>query len=171
MSSAHGNNYDGCGGNSQGEIAWKTFDEDEEFDDVYECVLECQSYHKALGKPVDEKKRIVTIRGSENRKPAFNGDTVKVGVFKDNPKDKCYGKVLDVISRGHESVSVKKRHNPDTNLDKFWPGPKKSECSILFCNIIGKEDDCIAAGEKMSIDIDLKFNETEAKKVVGVMLF
>lgn len=73
------------------------------------------------------------------------------------------------------ALSVKKRNNPETKLDVFWPGPKKSDCPILFCNIIGKEEDykagCITAEEKMNIGIDLKFNQTEAKKVVRDTLF
>ena len=69
--------------------------------------------------------------------------------------------------------SIKKRNNYETKLDKFWPGPQKSKCPILFCNVIGKEDDkktgSKAAGGK-KIGIDSKFNETEATKVVNVYL-
>ena len=37
--------------------------------------------------------------------------------------------------------SVKMRSSPGENLDGFWPGPQKSRCPIVFCNVIGKEDD------------------------------
>ena len=67
--------------------------------------------------------------------------------------------------------SVKKRSTPGTNLECFWPGPHKSRCPIVFCNVIGKEGDhktgSKAAGGK-KIGIDSKCNETEALKVVSV---
>ena len=67
--------------------------------------------------------------------------------------------------------SVKMRSSPGENLDGFWPGPQKSRCPIVFCNVIGKEDDhktgSKAAGGK-KIGTDSKRNETEAIKVVSV---
>lgn len=54
-------------------------------------------------------------------------------------------------------------------MDEFWPGPEKSQCPILFCHVIGKEDDH-KTGSKTTggkkIGIDSKLNETEAIKVV-----
>ena len=105
-------------------------EDDEEFEDVYKCVLECQSYHKAEAKPLDEKKKIVTINGSGNRIPAFNGDTVKVGVFKNNPKDKYYGKVLNVISRRHEPRFLCRVSTRNPML--FYP---IDEMNPVFCNL------------------------------------
>ena len=65
--------------------------------------------------------------------------------------------------------SVKNRKNFETKLDRFWPGPEKSKCPILFCHVIGKEGDhktgSKAKGGK-KIGVDSKFNETEAAKVV-----
>ena len=65
--------------------------------------------------------------------------------------------------------SVKARTNPETRLDEFWPGPRKSRCPILFCNVVGKEGDH-KTGSKTTggrkIGTDSKFNETEAIKVV-----
>ena len=65
--------------------------------------------------------------------------------------------------------SIKKRSNPETKLDRFWPGPEKSRCPILFCDVIGKEGEhktgSKATGGK-KIGIDSKFNENEANKVV-----
>ena len=64
---------------------------------------------------------------------------------------------------------MKKRNNPETKLDRFWPGPERSRCPILFCHVIGKEDNH-KTGNKATggkkIGIDSKFNETEATKVV-----
>ena len=102
----------------------------EEFEDIYECVLECQSYRKAEAKPLNEKKRIVVIRGSGNRIPAFNGDTVRIGIFLDNPKDKCYGKVLEVISRGHEPRFLCRVSQRNPVL--FFP---IDEMNPVFCNL------------------------------------
>ena len=54
-------------------------------------------------------------------------------------------------------------------LDQFWPGPRKSKCPILFCNVVGKEGDhdtgIKAAGGK-KIGIRSKSNKEEAEKVV-----
>lgn len=65
--------------------------------------------------------------------------------------------------------SVKERTNPETMLDQFWPGPRKSKCPILFCNVVGKEGDhdtgIKAAGGK-KIGIRSKSNKEEAEKVV-----
>lgn len=62
-----------------------------------------------------------------------------------------------------------KRTNPETKLDRFWPGPERSQCPIAFCHVIGKEDDH-KTGSKTTggkkIGVDSKFNETEATKVV-----
>ena len=62
-----------------------------------------------------------------------------------------------------------KRTNPETKLDRFWPGPERSRCPILFCHVVGKEDDH-KTGSKTTggkkIGVDSKFNETEATKVV-----
>ena len=79
-------------------------DVEEYYEDIYECVLECRNCRMAEAKPLNEKKNIVTINGSQNRIPAFSGDKVRVGIFLNNPVDKCYGKVLDVISRGQKPM-------------------------------------------------------------------
>ena len=126
-------------------------EEDEEFDDVYECVLECQSYRKADAKPLDEKKKIVTIRGSGNRIPAFNGDTVKVGVFKDNPKDKCYGKVLDVISRGHEPRFLCRVSTRNPVI--FYP---IDEMNPVFCNLPRISRDLLSRRDKDAVEVELE---------------
>ena len=36
------------------------------------------------------------IRGEKHRRVFFYGDMVEIGVFSDNPPDKCYGRVLKV---------------------------------------------------------------------------
>jgi exoribonuclease R len=72
--------------------------EEDEFDysDQYLCNLRLYTYRKAEAIPYDSSKRIVKIRGEKNRRGAFDGDRVKVGIFSDNPPDKCYGRVLRV---------------------------------------------------------------------------
>ena len=48
---------------------------------------------------------------------------------------------------------------------------QKVKCPILFCNVIGKEDDKKTGSKAIrgkKIGIDSKFNETEATKVVNV---
>ncbi len=98
--------------NQGARLSWKMEDyettgEDEEEDgysppieDVYDCVLDIYKYRKAKGIPLDSSKQIVKIRGLKNRRGAFNGDTVKVGVFKESPAGKCFGRVQEVTRRG-----------------------------------------------------------------------
>ena len=65
--------------------------------------------------------------------------------------------------------SVKNRTNSETKLDGFWPGPKKSKCPILFCNVVGKEGDYETGSKAVGgkkIGIGSKFNKKEAYKVV-----
>ena len=126
-------------------------EDEEDFEEIYECVLECQSYRKASAKPLDHTKRIVTIQGSGNRIPAFNGDTVTVGVFCNNPEDKCYGRVLEVICRGHEPRFLCRvsHRNPIIfyTIDELNPG---------FCNLPRISRDLLKRRDRDAIEVELE---------------
>ena len=126
-------------------------EETEEFEDIYDCVLECQSYRKAEAKPLNEKKKIVVIRGSGNRIPAFNGDTVRIGIFPDNPKDKCYGKVLEVISRGHEPRFLCRVSQRNPVL--FFP---IDEMNPVFCNLPRISRDLLKRRDRDAVEVELE---------------
>lgn len=72
----------------------------------YPCVLNMTRYGKGKAIPLDPKRDVVIIRGFNNRKGAFDGDTVEVGIFDENPEEKNYGKVLRVIERGSDSTFI-----------------------------------------------------------------
>ena len=130
----------------------QTDDEESElYVDTYECILECHSYRKAEAIPVDKQKKIVIIRGSRNRIPAFNGDTVLVGVFPNNPKDKCYGRVLKVRNRGHEPRFLCKvsRRNPVI----FYP---VDELNPLFCNLPRISRDLLYRRDRSAVEVELE---------------
>ena len=126
-------------------------EESELYVDTYECILECHSYRKAEAIPVDKQKKIVIIRGSRNRIPAFNGDTVLVGVFPNNPKDKCYGRVLKVRNRGHEPRFLCKvsRRNPVI----FYP---VDELNPLFCNLPRISRDLLYRRDRGAVEVELE---------------
>ncbi len=77
---------------------------DEDYADEYKCILRMNHFTTGEASPLDSQKEIVNIRGFNNRKGAFDGDTVEVGVFNDNPIGKCYGRVLRVIERANDGV-------------------------------------------------------------------
>ena len=125
--------------------------ETEEYEDIYECVLECQSYRKADAVPINPSKMIVTIRGSGNRVPAFNGDTVKVGVFPNNPENKHYGKVLEVIKRGHEPRFLCRVSHRNPVL--FLPIDEKNP---VFCNLPRISRDLLKRRDKDAVEVELE---------------
>ncbi len=75
---------------------------EENYADIYVCVLRMHHFTSGEAFPLDGDKDIVTIRGFNNRKGAFDGDTVEIGVFDDNPTGKCYGRVTRVVERGND---------------------------------------------------------------------
>ena len=126
-------------------------EESEVYEDTYECVLECHSYRKAEANPIDKEKRVVIIRGSGNRIPAFDGDTVLAGVFRDNPKDKCYGRVLQVKNRGHEPRFLCRvsRRNPVI----FYP---VDETNPPFCNLPRISRDLLLRRDRDAVEVELE---------------
>ena len=121
------------------------------YEDTYECVLECHSYRKAEAIPMDKQKRIVIIRGSGNRVPAFNGDTVLVGVFPNNPEDKCYGKVLEIRNRGHEPRFLCRVSHRNSVI--FYP---VDELNPAFCNLPRISRDLLYRRDRDAVEVELE---------------
>ena len=96
----------------------------EEYSDRYECYLNIRNLKDTVGIPLDCRKKIVDIKGIYNRRGAFDGDKVLVGVFKDNPEGKCYGKVINVIAHLQELKFVCSIHHDNPVL--FAPVDRKS---------------------------------------------
>ena len=95
-----------------------------EFVDVYKCLLIIKHYRKAEAVPLDPSKKLVNINGLNNRRGAFNGDIVQVGVFH-NVSGKLYGKVVKVIAEdcpNRRFVCTVYRKNPT----RFSPVDKKN---------------------------------------------
>ena len=67
---------------------------------TYECTLHMEHFSKGKASPLDPNKTVVTLQGFNNRKGAFDGDTVNVEVFSESPPDKPYGKVVGIVERG-----------------------------------------------------------------------
>ena len=96
--------------------------------DEYKCILDIHNRRKAKAIPLDSSKQIVKIRGLKNRRGAFNGDSVVVGVFEDSPKGKAYGKVKDVVKRGSNLKFICKVSS--TNPIFFFPIDEKNPVLI-----------------------------------------
>ena len=73
------------------------------YEDKYLCILKADSYRRAEAVPIDSRKRVVQIQGAYNRKGAFDGEKVMVGVFKGNPAKNCYGRVVEVPATSSRS--------------------------------------------------------------------
>ena len=130
----------------------KEQDEDEEdYVEKYDCILNFYSYREAKAEPIDPKKKVVTIRGSGNRIGAFDGDTFEVGVFHDNPDGKCYGRALKLRERGSESTFICRvsHHNPVM----FYPIDGKNS---KFINLPRISKDLLQKRDKDAVKDELK---------------
>ena len=107
-------------------------EEEVRYSDCYICNLRIDTFRKAEAIPYDSSKRIVKIRGLKNRKGAFDGDTVKVGVFDGNPPNKCYGRILEVKERGSDLKFIC-RVSPSSSII-FFPVDQKNP---KFSNLPG----------------------------------
>ena len=125
--------------------------EEELYEDTYKCILECHSYRKAEAIPINKEKKVVIIRGSGNRIPAFNGDTVLVGVFPNNPEDKCYGRVLEVQNRGHEPRFLCKVSHRNPVI--FYP---IDELNPSFCNLPRISRDLLYRRDRGAVEVELE---------------
>ena len=63
--------------------------------------------------------------------------------------------------------SVQRREPLRKDMDNFWP--QRNDCPIVFCNIVGKEEDYKAHKRVHSgrVDSHSKCNHQEAMKVVS----
>ena len=104
--------------NSQDNIAYT---------DSYECILEVESIREAKAIPMDSSKKIVKIQGIGNRKGAFDGDRVTVGIFPDNPQDKCYGRILTAERDSEVQLLCRVSH---ANPIIFYPIDNKNPLMI-----------------------------------------
>ena len=79
----------------------------------YVCVLKIGTTHRAEAIPFDEGKKIVTILDANDRKGAFDGDIVKVGVVAED-ETKCYGQVIRPLRSSNDIkfVCYVSRDNP-----------------------------------------------------------
>ena len=125
--------------------------EGEEYEAMYECLLDCHSYRKAEAIPIDKQNKVIIIRGSGNRIPAFNGDTVLVGVFKNNPEDKCYGRVLEVKKRGHEPRFLCRVSHRNPII--FY---SVDEMNPPFCNLPRISRDLLLKRDKDAVEVELE---------------
>ena len=70
----------------------------------YECILSCSRFDKADAMPCDPNNHTVKILGANNRRGAFDGDRVLVGIFDDtDPQRK--GRVLKCTQRSSTSLA------------------------------------------------------------------
>ena len=121
---------------------------------IYPCVLSMAKYGKGKAVPLDPKQDVVLIRGFNNRKGAFDGDTVQVGIFDDNPDEKNYGKVLHVIERGNDSTFICRVTNK--NSTSFSP---ISGTEPLFINLPFLTRQLLESKDKASVQERLQSTE------------
>ena len=67
------------------------------------------------------------IQGIGNRKGAFDGDPVTVGIFPDNPEDKCYGRILTAERDSEVQLLCRVSH---ANPIIFYPIDNKNPLMI-----------------------------------------
>ena len=100
------------------------------YEDTYTCTLRVYD-GKTEAIPFDSKKRVVVIRNWGNRRGAFDGDTVTVGIFPDNPQNKCYGRVITAQRNGAVKLLC---HVSADNPNDFFPIDNKNpmiRCCLL----------------------------------------
>ena len=125
--------------------------EEKDYVEKYDCILNFHSYREAEAVPIDHRKKVVTIRGSGNRIGAFDGDTFEVGVFRDNPDGKCYGRALKLRARGGQATFICRvsHHNPVV----FYPIDKKNP---KFINLPRMSRDLLLRRDKDAVKDELK---------------
>ena len=126
-------------------------EDDEDYLEKYDCILNFHNYREAEATPINPEKKIVTIRGSGNRIGAFDGDTFEVGVFRDNPDGKCYGRVLKLKARGGDATFICRVSN--FNPIKFYPIDKKNP---KFFNLPRISQDFLNRRDKDALEDELK---------------
>ncbi len=121
--------------------------------DKYECILEVINYRKAKAIPLDNSKQVMMIHGMDNRKPAFDGDTVMVKVFEDGRfENECCGIVLNIIEESNRKFICRVSKNPIV----FIPIDNKNP---VFINLPPLSRDIMKNNEGHRGDLNLKVND------------
>ncbi len=121
--------------------------------DKYECILEVINYRKAKAIPLDNSKQVMMIHGMDNRKPAFDGDTVMIKVFEDGRfENECCGKVLNIIEESNRKFICTVSKNPIV----FYPIDNKNP---VFINLPPLSRDIMKNNEGHRGDLNLKVND------------
>ena len=123
----------------------------DEYEEIYDCKLKVIIYYKAKGVPLNSSKQIVHIHGMKNRQGAFDDDIVRVGVFRGQQPDKCFGKVLKVLKKCHQEKLLCRIHKYNPIL--FCPVSKKHP---LLSNIPRLSKVHLVKKDKEAIDTELK---------------
>ena len=123
------------------------------FVETYKCQLSIKHYRKAEAIPLDHTKKVVKIGGVGNRRGAFDGDVVEVGIFPKNPEGKCYGRVIRVIDGADSRRFVCTVYHKNSTL--FCPIDKKEP---LICNLPRLSRDLLKGPryKRSAINEDLK---------------
>ena len=126
---------------------------DTKFIETYKCQLSIKHYRKVEAIPLDHTKKVVKIGGVGNRKGAFDGDIVEVGIFPKNPEGKCYGRVIRVIEGVHSRRFVCTVYHKNSTL--FCPIDKKNP---LICNLPRLSRDLLKRPwqNRSAINVDLR---------------
>ena len=67
--------------------------------------------------------------------------------------------------------SLAKRKSPGRRMKEFWP--RDPNCPIVFCNVVGEEEENKTHGEieRGQVDSHSKYNRQEAEKVASPSSF
>ena len=141
------------------------------FKEKLQCHLVVNDLYEAEAIPLDLKKKTVNIIGLNNRRGAFDGDIVEVGVFKDSPRDSQRGKVVGVVegSRDIRFVCRVDSRDPLTFLPVDRKTPKFKNLPKLSGSI--RDEDSIEAELKAKnvVVFDPEWDRESLPKVVDVI--
>ena len=120
----------------------------------YECLLSCSRYDKADAIPLDPSNHMVKIIGANNRRGAFDGDTVLIGVFKNNsPEHK--GRVIKCLVRRSTTLTFA-CHVDSTNPILFVPLNNKDP---KLLNLPKLSQDLLKRKSQLGLDKEIKATE------------
>ena len=125
-----------------------------EFSAVYECLLSCLKYDRADAIPLDPHKHVVKILGANNRRGAFDGDTVMVGIFDDSASEQR-GRVIR-CTRRHSALLSFACHVDATNPILFVPLNNKDP---KLLNLPKLSQDLLKKKTQLGLDKEIKSNE------------
>ena len=126
------------------------------FSAQYECLLSCSRYDKADAIPLDPNNHMVKILGANNRRGAFDGDTVLVGVFDNNSLERK-GRVIKCIVHHSTSDSLKFACHVDSiNPILFVPLNNKDP---KLLNLPKLSQDLLKRKSQLGLDKEIKATE------------